>query len=104
MKRAMTSFPVPDSPLTRTVVSVAVTRAAFLSASRQSADCPTMRARPAIDLDADTPHPSVEAGAAELFAAGVAPASRQSFIRRSSRTESAFILCITAASPARSHP
>ena len=43
MKRATTSLPVPDSPVTSTVVSVSATWVAFLSTSRHSADSPTTR-------------------------------------------------------------
>ena len=40
MKRATTSFPVPDSPCRRTVASVAATCVALRSTSFHSADCP----------------------------------------------------------------
>src|SRR6267378_6633121 len=40
----MTSFPVPDSPSSNTVVSVDATRSAFLTTSLHESDCPTGRA------------------------------------------------------------
>ncbi len=41
MNRATTSLPVPDSPVTSTVVSVSATCVAFFNTSRHSADSPT---------------------------------------------------------------
>src|SRR5712692_5003466 len=46
MKRASTSFPVPDSPCRNTVVSVQATWVAFLNTCRHSGDCPTTRRGP----------------------------------------------------------
>ena len=43
MNLATTSFPVPDSPVTSTVVSVLATCAALFSTSSHSADSPTTR-------------------------------------------------------------
>src|SRR5258708_30035730 len=40
----MTSFPVPDSTSSNTVVSVDATRSAFLTTSLHESDCPTGRA------------------------------------------------------------
>src|SRR5258706_13388663 len=40
----MTSFPVPDSPSSNTVVSVDATRRAILTTSLHESDCPTGRA------------------------------------------------------------
>ncbi len=47
MKRATTSLPVPDSPVSSTVVSVCATRAACASTSFHCFDCPTTRRWPA---------------------------------------------------------
>src|SRR6266851_1811895 len=44
MKRAITSFPVPDSPVKRTVVSVAATCVAFFRTPFHSVDSPTTAA------------------------------------------------------------
>src|SRR5580700_3222606 len=46
MKRASTSFPVPDSPCRNTVVSVQATWVAFLNTCSNSGDCPTTRRGP----------------------------------------------------------
>ena len=49
MNRATTSLPVPDSPVSSTVVSVSATCVARLSTSRHSGDWPTTRTVPVFE-------------------------------------------------------